>query len=464
MKTWKLLAVVCITAVLFGCGGGGGGGTSTGNNSGSSGGGTNTGNNGGNNSGGTPQTPPAAQVEITSFAPASAAYGETVTITGQNFSSVSTENSVTFNGVSAVVTSTTPTEIKVTVPKNTLCSGKLKVTVAGNTVTSASDFTYILTYSVTTLAGSGAAGTNGFADGTGAAAQFNYPIGVAVDTAGNVYVADSINARIRKITSTGVVSTIAGGAGAVVQLWEPTGVAVDATGNVYVADMGGCRIDKITPTGVVNTLAGSGTLGFADGAGATAMFLYPYSIAVDADGNVYVADMNNNRIRKITSAGVVSTIAGSGDLGFVNGTGTAAQFWNPTGVAVDAAGNVYVADKGNNCIRKITPAGVVSTFAGSGTMGFADGAGTAAQFNQPVGVAVDATGDVYVADTVNNCIRKITPAGVVSTLAGSGTPGFADGPLTVAQFSNPSGVAVDAAGNVYVADQINNCIRKITGE
>jgi len=170
---------------------------------------------------------------------------------------------------------------------------------------------------------------------------------------------------------------------------------------------------------VVSTLAGSGTVGFADGTGTEARFSYPGRVAVDSEGNVYVVDHGNHRIRKITPAGVVSTLAGTGTRGHADGTGTEAQFDYPTGVAVDSEGNVYVADHGNHRIRRITPAGVVSIFAGS-TEGFADGIGTEAQFNYPTGVAVDSSGNVYVADSVNHRIRKITPAAVVSTFSGGG--------------------------------------------
>jgi len=313
---------------------------------------------------------------------------------------------------------------------------------------------------VSTLAGS----TSGYADGTGTAAQFKSPIGVATDAAGNVYVADQQNHKIRKITPAGVVSTLAGstygyadGTGTAAQFFQPCGVATDADGNVYVADILNNKIRKITPAGEVSTLAGS-TAGYADGKATTAQFKSPTGVATDAVGNVYVADRNNHKIRKITPAGEVSTLAGS-TQGFADGTATAAQFNVPYGVATDAAGNVYVADQQNHKIRKITPAGVVSTLAGS-TYGYADGTATTAQFKSPTGVATDAAGNVYVADLGNNKIRKITPDGVVSTLAGS-TSGYADGKATTAQFKSPTGVATDAAGNVYVADYGNNKIRKI---
>ncbi|WP_219621531.1 NHL repeat-containing protein [Cupriavidus pauculus] len=320
---------------------------------------------------------------------------------------------------------------------------------------------------VSTLAGSGSSGA---ANGIGAAASFYFPFGVAVDASGNVYVADQGNNLIRKITPTGVVSTLAGsgssgsadGTGAAASFSYPYGVAVDASGTVYVADTFNHEIRKITSTGVVSTLAGSGSSGSADGTGTAASFSTPFGVAVDASGNVYVADQGNQLIRKITPTGVVSTLAGSGSLGSTDGIGTAASFNAPSGIAVDASGNVYVVDQGSHAIRKITPTGVVSTLAGSGSSGSADGIGTAASFSSPFGVAVDASANVYVADQGSHAIRKITPAGVVSTLAGSGSGGAADGIGTAASFNLPLGVAVDASGNVYVADTRNHEIRKIT--
>ncbi len=428
--------------------------------------------------------------------------------------------------------------------------------------------------SVSTLAGTGAIGDM---DGMGNVAQFWGPGGVAVDGSGNVYVADTGNNRIQKITSAGVVSTLASGFN------SPGGVAVDGLGFVYVADMNNHRIQKITSAGVVTTLVGTATSGFMDGAGNVAKFNKPRGVAVDSLGNVYVADYNNHRIRKIiielptldpictngtpstakvffantekcascnsgfsldgeicggldpictngtpstakvffantekcascdsgfdingdicggfdpictngtpstvkvptantekcvscddyytfksneTCAPViVETFAGTGTAGFMNGAGNVAQFYYPIGVEVDGSGFVYVVDTDNQRIRKITSGGVVSTLAGTGTAGFMDGAGNMALFSYPRGVAVDSSGNVYVADQSNHRIREITSAGVVTTLAGTNTAGFMDGAGNVALFRAPGGVAIDSSGNIYVGDQNNHRIRKIT--
>lgn len=313
---------------------------------------------------------------------------------------------------------------------------------------------------VSTLAGS----TDGYTDGTGTAAKFSYPSGVAVDGNGTVYVADINNHRIRKITMEGLVTTLAGstvgysdGTGAAAKFCLPNDIAVDGNGNVYVADTYNHRIRKITPEGVVSTLAGS-TAGYADGTGIVAKFFNPFGIGVDGNGNVFVADTYNHRIRKITSEGVVSTLAGSTD-GYADGTGALAKFSNPFGIAVDGSGNFYVADTYNNRIRKITPQGEVSTLAGS-TSGYVNGTGTAAKFYSPTGVAVDGNGNVYVADTYNHRIRKITPQGEVSSLAGSGQ-GYTNGTGIAAKFYFPYDVAVNAISNVYVADYNNHRVRKI---
>lgn len=357
------------------------------------------------------------------------------------------------NGMSYFVTESS------SVPATGTCSGFVGVPGSGAEVTPAADPRSGMV--ITTLAGS----TYGFADGTGAAAQFSYPAGVAVDGSGTIYVADSYNHRIRKITQSGVVTTLAGstqgfadGTGAAAQFSAPSDLAIDAAGTIYVADTNNHRIRKITQSGVVTTLAGS-TQGFADGTGAAALFNRPTGITSTSAGNLYVSDRNNHRIRKVSQSGVVTTLAGSSPFGSVDGTGTAAKFSYPRAIVLDSVQNAYVADSTNHRIRKITPSGVVTTLAGS-TSGYADGTGTAAQFNNPSGIVIDASGNLYVSDRNNNRIRKVTQSGVVTTLAGS-SQGYADGNGLTALFYYPEGLAIDTYGNMYLADLSNNRIRKI---
>jgi hypothetical protein len=326
------------------------------------------------------------------------------------------------------------------------------------------------TGAVTTLAG--LAGRTSSVDGTGSAARFEDPYALAVDAAGNVYVADATDHSIRKITSSGVVTTLAGkggsygstdGTATAARFKGPLGIAVDSTGTVFVADTGNSIIRKITSAGVVSTMAGSaGQGGSTDGTGSAARFSSPYGITVDTSGNVFVIDSGGG-LRKITLAGVVTTLAGtSGSDGFTDGTGTAARFSVPFDVAIDGSGNLYVSDHGNHAVRKVTSAGVVTTLAGSGIKGNANGTGTAASFKFPSGIAADNAGNVFLADTDNQVIRKITPEGVVTTAAGKSGIGSDDGTDTQVTFYNPKDVAVDANGNLYVADRNNHTIRKGT--
>ena len=407
--------------------------------------------------------------EITSFEPIKAKHGALISIFGKNFSTVKEENTVQFNGFTAEVISATTDIIQSIVPKNLNCGGKISVTVGETTVLSTDVFTYLQTITVSSLAGSN---TIGFANGAGNIAQFNLPCGITT-VSDDIYVADYDNHRIRKVSLNGDVSTFAGsgimgfadGTSDIAQFYYPSGVAVDASNNVYVADCSNCRIRKITNDGIVTTLAGNGKEGFANGEGTVAQFDSPNNVAVDALGNVYVADTGNHSIRKITSAGVVTTLAGNGTAGFADGSGSTAQFNYPIGIAVDALGNVYVGDRLNHRIRKITPTGMVSTLAGTGGISFADGQSNVAKFNHPNGVTVDALGNVYVADWFNHRIRKISPTGEVTTLAGDGTAGFRNGTGESARFCFPEDLVVNDSGNfLYVADGNNHRIRKITIE
>jgi sugar lactone lactonase YvrE len=325
---------------------------------------------------------------------------------------------------------------------------------------------------VSTLAGT--AQNFGWADGAGAAAQFDHPQGIALDLNGNLFVTDSYSDTIRMVTNTGQVSTVAGmaytpgsvdGTGAAASFQEPWGIAADAGNNLFVMDSSNHTVRRITPTGVVTTYAGDAPHpGSADGTGSAAQFNAPQAATADAAGNIFVADTANNTIRLITPAGVVSTLAGTpGATGSSDGTGSAAQFNGPSAIAVDSSDTVYVADTGNNTIRMITPAGVVTTLAGTaGVAGSIDGTGTAAQFNAPQGLALDASNNLYVADTGNSTIRIITPAAVVTTVAGTaGAVGGMDNVGGLAQFNAPQGLTINSTG-IYIADTGNSTIRIMT--
>ena len=326
---------------------------------------------------------------------------------------------------------------------------------------------------VTTLAGT--AGVIGGADGSGAAASFSAVVSVASNASGLLFVADRDNDELRSVTATGVVSTVAGarrisggadGVGSAATFTTPDGIAIDAAGSLYVSDAGNATIRKVTSGGTVSTLAGlAGSFGSVDGSGSQARFGIVRGIAVGTDGTVYAADFTSGTIRVITPAGVVSTRAGSPSNagGSADGTGSGASFNGPSGLAVDSAGNLFVTDSLNATIRKVTPAGVVTTFAGTaGSGGSADGTGAAARFSLPTGISVGAGDTLYVTDPGNNTIRRITPAGVVSTIGGlAGTVGATDGAGATARFNSPIGIANDRAGNVYIADSGNAVIRRI---
>jgi sugar lactone lactonase YvrE len=334
------------------------------------------------------------------------------------------------------------------------------VSTGSGSVTSPALSLTVASTGITTFAGF--PGAPGSADGTGGAARFNGDGGLRLDAAGNIYVSDSSNDTIRKITPAGVVTTLAGsavvpggtdGPVSVARFKTPGGVAVDSTGNIYVADSGNYTIRKITPAGIVSTLAGTaGTRGSADGLASAARFEDPENLAVDSSGNIWVADGVGNTVRMVTPAGQVTTIAGKANStgstdGSLTGTVSSARFNDVLGVALDASGNVWISDSGNNTIRRMTQSGVVTTIAGSpGRTGSADGTGTGARFYGPGGLAVNPVGNVIVADSLNDTIREVTPAGVVTTIAGgTGLSENIDANIgTNARFDTPADIAIDS--------------------
>ena len=338
-------------------------------------------------------------------------------------------------------------------------------------------------YTVHTLAGDTSgyfnfADTGGYRNGTNDTALFNGPAGIAVDTASNVYVADYFSNRIRKINFT--TSTLAGdtagfrdGTGNNALFNGPLGVCVDDSLNVYVADTYNNAIRKITPAGVVTTIAGKGpdSAGYRDGFLKDALFMNPIGIAIDKQHNLYITDNGNNVVREISNMGVVYTIAGNDTIGFRNGADSIAEFSGLSGIALDDTGNIYVTEIGNNAIRKINPLGLVSTVAGFDTIGYdtliytirpgyQNGGADTAMFNNPTGVIVADSGKIYVADEGNNVIRRIWH-GTVTTFAGNRTAGFANGNVSNAEFYFPFALAKDNFGDIFVSDNGNNVVREI---
>ena len=350
-------------------------------------------------------------------------------------------------------------------------------------------------YTVTTIAGGG---TSGFANGTGISAKFNTPTSIDIDTNNNLYVTDFYNQRIRKIATDGTVTTIAGngtgafanGTGTSTQFNYPYSLTIDKDNNIYVADSANHRIRKITTDTNVTTFSGglnnnatqysyitpplglsvynvggylsSSTSGFKDGVATVATFNNPQGIVIDSNNNLFVADTYNHRIRKIASDGSVTHFAGSGIANFSdNSNPLTAQFNYPIGIAISSNGTIYVADTYNHRIRQITSAGIVTTIAGNGLPGLLDGTGINTQFNYPMGIAVDSENNIIIADSGNHSIRQITSAGIVTTIAGTNIAGLLDGTNRSARFNTPNGITIDSSNNIYITDSYNHSIRRI---
>jgi len=334
-----------------------------------------------------------------------------------------------------------------------------------------------------TVAGSGIGGFGG--DGHQASrAHLDQPSGVTVDAKGNLYVVDDFNERIRRVTSRGIISTFAGNGttgdsgdgglatNAEFQLGLGGGVAVDAQGDVFIADPTKNRVREVLPSGLIVAFAGSFSGGgnSGDGGPAThAQLFQPFAVAVDAHGDVFIADSGNNNIREVTTDGHIKTVAGNGQAGYSGdgGLATNAELNAPSDIAVDGKGDLFILDSGNNVVREVTTDGLIKTIAGNGTAGFSGdhGLATSAQLNFAFegGLAVDAKGDVFIADSGNNRIREVTTNGLIKTIAGNGTAGFRGdhGSGTKAELNNPTGLTMDAKGDLFIADSFNNRIREI---
>jgi len=331
---------------------------------------------------------------------------------------------------------------------------------------------------ITTIVGNGTPGYLG--DGLPAtSAEINQPGGFTVDAAGNIYIADYGNNRIRKVNTSGIITTIVGNGTAgyfgdglqatAAQINEPLCVVTDRSGNIYFSDSRNFCVRKVNSMGIISTIAGNGTPGFGGDLGpATAALLnIPYGLVLDGLGNLYVADMSNNRVRMINTSGIISTVAGTGTPGFT-GDGVpaiATEISQPNSLCLDPSGNLVITDNGNQRIRKINSAGIITTIAGIGTLGATGDGGqaTAAQFTWPAGIQYDSAGNLYIADAYNYKIRKVDNSGIITTIAGTGTLGHSGdgGSATAAEFNVPSAVGFDTGGSLIIDDDVNNRLRKI---
>jgi sugar lactone lactonase YvrE len=327
---------------------------------------------------------------------------------------------------------------------------------------------------ITTIAGTGVPGFSGDA-GPATNAQLGRALGVAVDGVGNVFIADGSNARIRKVAPSGIITTIAGGgtqgdgaAATDAHLLSAVGVALDGAGNLFIADINDNRIRKVSESGIISTVAGNGVAGYSGDGGpaVSAMLYWPSDLTIDGTGNLLILDVVNARIRKVLPDGTISTLISVDPTSLAGDGGPArdAYLGYPMGVAVDSAGNLFIADTGVNRVRKVSTSGTITTVAGNGLVGSSGDGGpaTGAALGGPLGVAVDAVGNLFVA--TGERIRKVSSDGIITTVAGNGTAGFSGdgGPATAAQLRNPVGVALDSVGNLFIADKDNLRVRKVS--
>jgi hypothetical protein len=327
----------------------------------------------------------------------------------------------------------------------------------------------------------GTAELSGYSGDNGPATvcRFDKPRGVTIDAAGAIYIADNYNHAIRKISPNGTITAFAGtgssgysgdgGSAAAAKLRYPLGAAVDGSGTVYIADTNNHCIRKVSAVGIITTVAGTGDSGYSgdNGPATSAELYYPAAVVLDGTGGFYIADRYNHRIRKVAANGIITTVAGTGNSGYSgdNGPASAAEIDSPYGIALDKNGSVYIADSRNERIRKVDTAGIITTVAGNGSAGYAgdNGPAVSAKLSNPLGVAVDDKGTLYIADCNNDRIRKVDAAGTITTLAGTGSSGYSgdNGPAASAQLNDPHGIAVDSRGSVYFADVRNEVIRRV---
>ncbi len=400
-------------------------------------------------------------ITLNAMNPESGPKNTVVTFTGTNFGTDTNMVKVFFDDIEAEVQQVSQTSIVAVVPPKAF-TGVVRILI-GEQELNGLVFDYqISDVQVSILAGV----TQGFVDGNAAIAQFSFPDDITIDQNGDLFITEGFNNSVRKITfefegdllADIVISTLAGngssgfldGNGQNAQFDAPTGITIDNDGNLYISDTFNHTIRRITSSGEVSTLL------------AVDPVFDPRGITIDSEGNIYVIDGSNHRISKVILPNEINTFVGDGISGFINGDITNARFSFPKDITIDSEGNFYVTDSNNNSVRKITPSGTVTTLAGDGTSGFEDGIGSEAKFNFPQGITIDIEDNLYVVDVGNHSIRKITSSGMVSTIAGNGTSGFNSGVGSEAQFNQPRGITIDSDGNLFVVDRGNHSIRKIT--